>query len=122
MIRSAIFKIVFYLGLITICLIFLPSLILPKKVASYGGKLTGHWAFICLKLIMSVNVIIEGKENLQINKKFFIACTHQSAFETFYLQTILILLFLISKKKYLPTGDCESTQYFRGTIQSKISI
>ena len=77
MIRSAIFKIVFYLGLITICLIFLPSLILPKKVASYGGKLTGHWAFICLKLIMSVNVIIEGKENLQIDKKFFIACTHQ---------------------------------------------
>ena len=101
MIRSAIFKIVFYLGLITICLIFLPSLILPKKVASYGGKLTGHWAFICLKLIMSVNVIIEGKENLQINKKFFIACTHQSAFETFYLQTIFNSPFLFSKKNLL---------------------
>lgn len=101
MIRSAIFKIVFYLGLITICLIFLPSLILPKKVASYGGKLTGHWAFICLKLIMSVNVIIEGKENLQIDKKFFIACTHQSAFETFYLQTIFNSPFFILKKELI---------------------
>ena len=101
MIRSAIFKIVFYIGLITICLIFLPSLILPKKVASYGGKLTGHWAFICLKLIMSVNVIIEGKENLQIDKKFFIACTHQSAFETFYLQTIFNSPFFILKKELI---------------------
>lgn len=99
MIRSAIFKIIFYLGLITICLIFLPSLILPKKVASYGGKLTGHWAFICLKLIMSVNVIIEGKENLQINKKFFIACTHQSAFETYFLQVIYKNPLFILKKE-----------------------
>ena len=50
---------------------------------------------------MSVNVIIEGKENLQIDKKFFIACTHQSAFETFYLQTIFNSPFFILKKELI---------------------
>ena len=50
---------------------------------------------------MSVNVTIEGKENLQIDKKFFIACTHQSAFETFYLQTIFNSPFFILKKELL---------------------
>ena len=101
MIRSVIFKFSFYLGLTIICLVFLPSLILPRKVTSYGGKLTGYWAFICLKLIMSVNINIEGKENLNIDKKFFIACTHQSAFETFYLQTIFDSPFFILKKELM---------------------
>ena len=101
MIRSVIFKFSFYLGLTIICLVFLPSLILPRRVTSYGGKLTGYWALICLKLIMSVNINIEGKENLKIDKKFFIACTHQSAFETFYLQTIFDSPFFILKKELL---------------------
>ena len=44
---------------------------------------------------------IEGKENLNIDKKFFIACTHQSAFETFYLQTIFDSPFFILKKELM---------------------
>ena len=77
---------------------------MPRRVTSYGGKLTGYWALICLKLIMSVNINIEGKENLKIDKKFFIACTHQSAFETFYLQTILTHPFLFLKRTYANTN------------------
>ena len=101
MIRSIIFKLFFYIGLIVICLVFLPSLILPKSISSFGGKLTGYWASICLKLFMSVNIIVTGKENLKLDKKFFVACTHQSIFETFYLQTILKSPFFIIKKELM---------------------
>ena len=48
----------------------------------------GIWSKICLKYILSVNVKILGEENIIRNNKFFIACSHQSAFETYYLQTI----------------------------------
>ena len=87
MLRS-LFISIFYFGVIIICIIFLPSLLLPKKICLYGGKIIGIWSKICLKYILSVNVKILGEENIIRNNKFFIACSHQSAFETYYLQTI----------------------------------
>ena len=48
----------------------------------------GHWASFCLKLFLSTKIIVKGKENILNDKKFFIASSHQSMFETFYLQTI----------------------------------
>ena len=48
----------------------------------------GYWAEICLRLFMSTKIIVKGSENIIKNDKFFIACSHQSMFETFYLQTI----------------------------------
>ena len=61
---------------------------MPQKVVLIGGKLMGHWASFCLKLFLSTKIIVKGKENILNDKKFFIASSHQSMFETFYLQTI----------------------------------
>ena len=99
MIRSLVFKIFFYLGIILICLIFLPSLLLPQKIVLFGGKIMGHWSKICLNLFLSTKIIIKGKENLISEGKFFIACSHQSMFETFYLQTIFNSPIFILKKE-----------------------
>ena len=88
MIRSSIFSIFFFSGIILISLIFLPSFFMPQKVVLIGGKLMGHWASFCLKLFLSTKIIVKGKENILNDKKFFIASSHQSMFETFYLQTI----------------------------------
>ena len=101
MIRSLIFKVFFYLGIILICLIFLPSLLLPQKIVLFGGKIMGHWSKICLNIFLSTKIIIKGKENLISEGKFFIACSHQSMFETFFLQTIFNSPVFILKKELL---------------------
>lgn len=101
MMRSILFKIFFYFGLAFICIVFIPSLFLPKKIASFGGKLSGYWTVICIKVFLSTKIEIKGRENLDHNKKFFVACTHQSAFETFYLQTFLRSPYFIIKKELI---------------------
>ena len=88
MIRNFLFSILFFTGIIFISIIFLPSFFLPKQVVLIGGKLMGHWASFCLRFVLSVKISIKGRENIINNKKFFIAASHQSMFETFYLQTI----------------------------------
>ena len=98
MIRNLIFKIFFYLGLVLICLFFLPSLSLPKKIASFGGKLIGYWASFCLKIFLSTKIVVLGRENILHHEKFFIACTHQSEFETYYLQTLFDSYFILKKE------------------------
>jgi 1-acyl-sn-glycerol-3-phosphate acyltransferase len=42
-----------------------------------------------------------GKENIIFNKKFFIAASHQSMFETFFLQTIFNSPIFILKKELI---------------------
>jgi 1-acyl-sn-glycerol-3-phosphate acyltransferase len=99
MLRNLLFSIIFFSGIIFISIIFLPTLILPKNIVLIGGKLMGYWASFCLRLILSVKIKILGKENIIINKKFFIAASHQSMFETFYLQTIFNSPLFILKKE-----------------------
>ena len=101
MLRNLLFSIIFFSGIIFISILFLPTLILPKNIVLIGGKLMGYWASFCLRLILSVKIKILGKENIIINKKFFIAASHQSMFETFYLQTIFNAPLFILKKELI---------------------
>ena len=101
MIRNAIFSIIFFTGIIFISLIFLPSFFLPRKIVLFGGKLMGHWAGFCLKFFLNTKIIVKGRENIIQNKKFFIASSHQSMFETFYLQTIFNSPVFILKKELI---------------------
>ena len=101
MIRSLLFSIIFFIGIIFISIIFLPTLILPQSFVLYGGRLMGYWASLCLRLILSVEIEILGKENLISNKKFFIASSHQSMFETFFLQTIFKSPIFVLKRELL---------------------
>ena len=88
MIRNFLFSFSFFSGIIFISIIFLPSLLLPQKITLIGGKLMGYWSQYCLKIILSTKIVIKGKDNMINNEKFFIASSHQSMFETFFLQTI----------------------------------
>ncbi len=101
MIRSLFFKFFFYLGIIIICIIFLPSMLLPQKIVLLGGKIMGYWSKICLNIFLSTKIVVKGKEKLILNEKFFIACSHQSMFETFFLQTIFNSPVFILKKELL---------------------
>ena len=63
MLRNFLFSVVFFSGIILISIIFLPSLILPRHIVIFGGKIMGHWASFCLRAILSVKIEIIGKEN-----------------------------------------------------------
>ncbi|MDA9880858.1 1-acyl-sn-glycerol-3-phosphate acyltransferase [Candidatus Pelagibacter sp.] len=101
MIRNVIFSIFFFSGIIIISLVFLPAFFLPQKIVLIGGKLMGYWTSFCLKIFLSTKIVIKGKENIINNEKFFIASSHQSMFETFYLQIIFNSPVFILKKELL---------------------
>ena len=101
MIRNFLFSTFFFIGIILISLIFIPSFFLPQKIVLFGGKLMGHWSGFCLKIFLSTQIHIKGKENIINDQKFFIASSHQSMFETFYLQTIFNSPVFILKKELL---------------------
>ena len=101
MIRNLIFSIFFFSGIILISIIFLPTFFLPQKFVLLGGKLMGYWTGLCLRIFLSTKIIIKGKENIITEEKFFISASHQSMFETFYLQTIFNSPVFILKKELL---------------------
>jgi 1-acyl-sn-glycerol-3-phosphate acyltransferase len=101
MIRNFLFSLFFFTGIIFISLVFLPAIFLPKKIVLLGGKIMGYWTSLCLQVFLSTKIIIKGKENIIKDKKFFIAASHQSMFETFFLQTIFNSPVFILKKELL---------------------
>ena len=101
MIRNFLFSTFFFTGIIFISLIFLPAIFLPKKIVLFGGKIMGYWTSFCLQVFLSTKIIIKGEENIIKNKKFFIASSHQSMFETFYLQTIFNSPVFILKRELM---------------------
>ena len=101
MIRNILFSLFFFIGIFFISIIFIPSLVLPQKIVLFGGKVMGYWTKICLKVFLSTKIIIKGKENIIKDSKFFIASSHQSMFETFFLQTIFNSPVFILKKELL---------------------
>ena len=101
MIRNFLFTFFFFAGIIFISLVSLPAIFLPKRIALLGGKIMGHWTAFCLKIFLSTKIFIKGKENIIKDKKFFIAASHQSIFETFFLQTIFNSPVFILKKELL---------------------
>jgi len=101
MIKKSLFLFFFFLGIFSISILFLPTLLMPSKIVLFGGKLMGYWSEICLKIFLSTKIIIKGKENIINNDKFFIASSHQSMFETFYLQTIFNSPIFILKNELL---------------------
>ena len=101
MIRNFLFSLFFFSGIIIISIIFIPAFFLPQKITLFGGKIMGHWASLRLRIFLSTKIIIKGEENIIKDKKFFIASSHQSMFETFYLQTIFNSPVFILKKELL---------------------
>ena len=99
MIRNIFFLLVFYFGLIFLLVLFIPTLVLNKNLVILGGRILGYWTGFCLKLIMSTTIEIKGSDNLITNEKYFVVSSHQSIFETLFLQTIFDNSVFILKKE-----------------------
>ena len=99
MVRNIFFLFVFYFGLIFLLILFTPTLLLNRNLVMLGGRIVGYWTGFCLKIIMSTKIEIKGSNNLITNKKYFVVSSHQSIFETFFLQTIFDNSVFILKKE-----------------------
>ena len=100
-IRSLIFNIFLYFGLITIFILAIPTLILPNKFTIFFGRISAKYIVIILRIILNSKVIFHGIENLKKVDNYFVASAHQSMFETFALQIPLDGPIFILKKELL---------------------
>ena len=100
-IKSLIFNIFLYGGIVLVFVLAIPTLILPSKYTLYCGKFLAYYIILILRLILNTRVIFHGIENLKKVKRFFIASAHQSMFETFVLQAPLDFPIFILKKELL---------------------
>ena len=101
LLRSLLFNIFLYLGIVSVFLVALPTLILPAKFTLMFGKLLGHYVILIVRIFLNTKVEIKGIENIPENEKYFVASAHQSMFETFALQAILSYPVFILKKELL---------------------
>ena len=101
LLRSLLFNIFLYLGIVSVFLVALPTLILPAKFTLMFGKLLGHYVILIVRIFLNTKVEIKGIENIPENEKYFVASAHQSMFETFALQAVLDYPVFILKKELL---------------------
>jgi len=101
LIKSLIFNIFLYSGIVLVFIFAIPTLLLPSKFTLYCGKFLAYYIILLLKVILNTKVIFHGLGNLKKEEKFFIASAHQSMFETFVLQAPLDFPIFILKKELL---------------------
>ena len=101
LLRSLIFNIFLYLGIIIVFLIAIPTLFMPPKFTLAFGKFLGHYVVFSVRVFLNSKVEFIGIENIPKKEKYFVASAHQSMFETFALQSVLDYPVFILKKELL---------------------
>jgi len=101
LLRSLLFNIFLYTGIVVVFLVAIPALFLPAKITLLFGKLLGHYTVLVVRILLNTKVEFKGIENIPKNEKYFVASAHQSMFETFALQSVLNYPVFILKKELL---------------------
>ena len=101
LLRSLLFNLFLYAGIIAVFLIALPTLFLPPQFTLFFGKCLGHYVVFIVRIFLSTKVEFKGINNIPKTEKYFVASAHQSMFETFALQSVLDYPVFILKKELL---------------------
>ena len=101
LLRSLLFNLFLYTGIVIVFLIAIPALFLPTKITLLFGKFLGHYVVFILRFFLSTKVEFKGLDNIPKNEKYFVASAHQSMFETFAFQSVLDYPVFILKKELL---------------------
>ena len=101
LVKSLIFNLFLYTGIVFVFIIALPTLFMPAKFTLLFGKFLGHYVILIVKIFLNTKIEIKGIENIPKNEKYFVASAHQSMFETFALQAVLDYPVFILKKELL---------------------
>ena len=100
LLRSILFNIFLYTGIVLVFLIAIPTLFLPAKLTLVFGKFLGHYVIFLVRFLLNTKVEIKGIENIPKSENYFVASAHQSMFETFALQAVLDYPVFILKKNF----------------------
>ncbi len=101
LLRSLLFNLFLYSGIVVVFLLATPALFLPSKITLIFGKFLGHYVVFIVRFFLKTKVEFKGIDNIPKNEKYFIASAHQSMFETFALQSVLDYPVFILKKELL---------------------
>ena len=101
LLRSLLFNLFLYTGIIVVFIIAIPSLFLPTKFTLLFGKILGHYVIFIVRFFLNTKVEIKGIDNIPKTEKYFVASAHQSMFETFALQAVLNYPVFILKRELL---------------------
>ena len=101
LLRSLLFNLFLYAGIVSVFLIALPTLFLPPKSTLLFGKFLGYYVIFVVRIFLNTKVEIKGISNIPKTEKYFVASAHQSMFETFALQAVLDYPVFILKKELL---------------------
>ena len=101
LLRSLLFNLFLYAGIVAVFLIALPTLFLPPQFALFFGKCLGHYVVFIVRIFLGTKVEFKGVNNIPKTEKYFVASAHQSMFETFALQSVLDYPVFILKKELL---------------------
>jgi len=101
LIRSLLFNLFLYTGIVLVFLIAIPTLLMPPKFTLFFGKFLGYYVVFVVRFFLSTKVEFKGIENIPKTEKYFVASAHQSKFETFALQSVLDYPVFIVKKELL---------------------
>lgn len=86
--RSSVFNIVFYISTALACILFLPTLLMPRRASL--AVIHGWTGFVGLieKTMLGLRFEIRGLEHLPASGSYIVAAKHQSPYETFKLHTL----------------------------------
>ena len=101
LLRSLLFNLFLYTGIVTVFIVALPTLFFPPKITLLFGKFLGYYVIFIVRIFLNTRVEFKGTENIPKNEKYFVASAHQSMFETFALQSVLDYPVFILKKELL---------------------
>ena len=100
-IRSLLFTILFYLTLILVFIIAIPTLILPSKTTLIFGKILAYIIIFLLRFVLGVKVTFSGIENLKKKKKDFLLLALINLYlKHLYFKLLCNILFLFLKKNF----------------------
>jgi 1-acyl-sn-glycerol-3-phosphate acyltransferase len=84
LVRSLVFNVAFYLNLLVWMLVFLPALVMPRKVLIRAAQAWGTSSVWLLQVLVGMTVEIRGRERIPPGG-LLVAAKHQSFLETFAL-------------------------------------
>lgn len=99
--RSTVFNITFILVNALCCIIYLPTLLLPRRIYLWFIQLY-HYIILALEyLILGLRYEVRGKEHLPSHGSYLVAAKHMSTYETIKLRLLFKDPSIILKKELL---------------------
>lgn len=99
--RSLVFNLLFYTLTAFICVIFLPTLVLPRRYFMAVVHIFVKKVYFLERYILGLDFELRGIENVPQDGSFIIAAKHQSAYETMKLHLLFKDPAVILKKELL---------------------